>query len=40
MTYNTLNDWRRPGKMDLSTTFIERAKDLGNPIDRNDMRTL
>lgn len=31
MTYNTLNDWRRPGKMDLSTTFIERAKDLGNP---------
>ena len=31
MTYNTLNDWRKPGKMELSTTFIERATDLGNP---------
>lgn len=31
MTYNTLDDWRRLGKMDLSTTFIERATDLGEP---------
>ena len=32
MTNNTLPDWRVPGQlMDVSTSFISRATDLGNP---------
>lgn len=32
MTNNTLPDWRKPGQMmDVSTSFMSRATDLGNP---------
>lgn len=32
MTYNTLNDWNNPSqKMDISTSFISRCTNLGNP---------